>query len=86
MADQTYGGNSLAVAENPPTQTSTRREFTMQPHTPRSQTPGRTQTLARNSRGTLSRLPECGGDDGEGRLHDRQADTGAETADGDHER
>lgn len=56
----------------------------MQPHTPRSQTPGRTQTLVRNSRGTLSRLPECGGDDDEGPSYDREADIGAETADGEY--
>ena len=138
MADQTYGGNSLAVAGTtwflttpfPKFFTSTtaelhlmycslclhllllrcpfnstthiantqlnqkihRRKRQREENSPCSRTrhevkrAGRTQTLARNSRGTLSRLPKCGGDDGEGPSYDREADTGAETADGDHER
>lgn len=138
MADQTYGGNSLAVAGTtwflttpfPESFTSTtaelhlmyrslclhllllrcpfnstnyiantqlnqkihRRKPQREEISPCSRTrheakrPGRTQTLARNSRGYLGRLPECGGGDGEGSFYDREADIGAETADGDHER
>lgn len=52
--------------------------------------PSRNQTFPRNSRIPICRLPECsseqGEDDGESPFYNSQADVGAETADGKHER
>ncbi len=73
-----------------------RRERQREQYPPSSSTshepkrPSRNQTLPRNSRITFCGLPECSSeqaeDDGESPFYNSEADVGAETADGKHER